>query len=158
MVMMTTVAGDGKQREMLCLPLEMFHGWLVQIDLNRVNVQSQPIIERYQREAFKAIADHFSEKKDWRLKKSEASNRQHEMAYFQRYPVDRKIRDLALVGEPYWFIARIVGRAAGTVGNAIRRMLHWGVMDTAALTNARTGMTIWWRHRRKFANQLTLGF
>lgn len=34
MVMMTMVADDGKQREMLCLPSEMFHGWLVQIDLD----------------------------------------------------------------------------------------------------------------------------
>ncbi|WP_281983144.1 Rha family transcriptional regulator [Azonexus hydrophilus] len=79
-----------------------------------------------------------------------------EKAYFQRYPVDRQIRQLALLGEPYWYIGRIVGRAAGTVSNAIRRMLHWGVMDATALKNARAGMTTWWRHRRKFANQLTL--
>lgn len=80
-----------------------------------------------------------------------------ERAYFERYPDRRRMRDLALVGEPYWFIGRIVGRAAGTVSNAIKHMLKWGMMDAKALTAARTGMTSWWRHRRKYANQLTLG-
>lgn len=80
-----------------------------------------------------------------------------ERAYFNRYPERRTIRDLAMVGEPYWFIGRIVGRAAGTVGKAIRDMVKWGMMDSTKLASARTGMASWWAYRRKFIHQLTLG-
>ena len=81
-----------------------------------------------------------------------------ERAFFARYPESRVIRAMALQGEPYWFIGRAVGRSAGTVSNAIRRMIAWGLMTRQALSIARTGMTVWWRHRRKFANQLNFGF
>jgi hypothetical protein len=35
-VMITSVASDGKEREMLCLPLEFVFGWLFTIDSERV--------------------------------------------------------------------------------------------------------------------------
>lgn len=81
-----------------------------------------------------------------------------ERAYFKRYPDRQAIRTMALQGEPYWFIGLAVGRSAGTVGKALRSMIEWGLMTQQALTTARTGMAAWWRHRRKFVNQLTFGF
>ncbi len=81
-----------------------------------------------------------------------------ERAYFERYPDRRQIRDLAMVGEPYWFIGRMVNRAAGTVSNAIRHMIKWGMMDAKALVIARSGMSAWWHYRRKHFNQLAFNF
>lgn len=157
MVIMTIVAADGKQREMLFLELDYLNGWLFGIDANRVKPELRERVIDYQRECYKVLADHFSQKKDYAFQKLEAKVYKSERAYFERYPDRRQMRDLALVGEPYWFIGRIVGRAAGTVSNAIKHMLKWGMMDARALTIARYGMTSWWRHRRKYANQLPLG-
>ena len=36
-VTLTTVGADGKDREMLCLPLEFVYGWLFTIDANLVS-------------------------------------------------------------------------------------------------------------------------
>lgn len=59
MVMMTTVAEDGKKREMTCLPLDMLNGWLFGIDANRVKPEIKDKVIAYQRECFKVLADHF---------------------------------------------------------------------------------------------------
>ena len=58
-VMMTTVAEDGKQREMLCLPLTMLNGWLFGVDVNRVNPELRDKLMVYQRECFDVLARHF---------------------------------------------------------------------------------------------------
>lgn len=142
---------------MLFLELDYLNGWLFGIDANRVKPELRQRVIDYQRECYKVLADYFSQKKDYTFQKLEAKVYKSERAYFERHPVDRQIRDLALLGEPYWYIGRIVGRAAGTVSNAIKRMLKWGMLDAKALTLARDGMTSWWRYRRKYANQLPLG-
>jgi hypothetical protein len=59
MVMMTTVAEDGKMREMVCLPLDYLNGWLFGIDASRVNDKSRDKVIAYQRECFKVLAEHF---------------------------------------------------------------------------------------------------
>jgi hypothetical protein len=81
-----------------------------------------------------------------------------ERAYFERYPLRRTIRALALKGEPYWYIATAVGCAVGTVGNAVRHMIAWGLMETGLLAAVRSGMAPWWAYRRKHRQQLGLGF
>lgn len=58
-VVMTTVGEDGKQREMLCLPLSMLNGWLFGVDVNRVREEIRPKLIRYQRECFEVLAQHF---------------------------------------------------------------------------------------------------
>jgi hypothetical protein len=57
--MMNIVAEDGKNREMLCLPLDMLNGWLFGIDANRVKPELKDRVIIYQRECFKVLANHF---------------------------------------------------------------------------------------------------
>ena len=49
-VTLTTVGADGKDREMLCLPLEFVYGWLFTIDANLVSESNRENVARYQRE------------------------------------------------------------------------------------------------------------
>lgn len=58
-VMITTVAQDGKEREMVTLPLEMFNGWLFGIDANRVKPDLKATVLEYQRECFKVLYNHW---------------------------------------------------------------------------------------------------
>ena len=81
-----------------------------------------------------------------------------EARYFQRHPTNRLIRAKAMSGEPYWYIARLAGCAAATVGNAVRRMIHWGLIDARLFAIARSGCGPPWAHRRKHRDQLDFGF
>lgn len=54
-VMMTTVAEDGKAREMLMLPIEYLNGWLFGIDVNRVKPEIKDKLIAYQRECFRVL-------------------------------------------------------------------------------------------------------
>lgn len=81
-----------------------------------------------------------------------------ELAYFNKYPNDRVIRQMALRSEPYWYIGKVVQRSAQTVGKAIRRMIEWGLMEAGLLKAARIGVSIMSAHRRKHQHQFTLGF
>ena len=58
-VVTTTVATDGKQREMLCLPLGMLNGWLFGISAARVRPDLRARLVDYQRECFNVLAAHF---------------------------------------------------------------------------------------------------
>lgn len=58
-VMMTLVAEDGKQREMLTLPIEMLHGWLFGIEVSRVKEELRPMLLTYQRECYFALDGYF---------------------------------------------------------------------------------------------------
>lgn len=62
MSMMNMVAEDGKQREMLCLPLTMLNGWLFGVDVNRVKPALRPKLMVYQRECFEVLFQHFMPK------------------------------------------------------------------------------------------------
>lgn len=58
--MIQVVAEDGKQREMVSLPVEMFPMWLATIDTSRVkNIDAKATILQYQREAAKVLFEHF---------------------------------------------------------------------------------------------------
>ena len=55
-----TTGADGKQYEMVCLPLDYLNGWLFKINANRYkNDYRYEIIIRYQRECYRVLADHF---------------------------------------------------------------------------------------------------
>jgi len=62
MVIMTTVAEDGKLREMLMLPVKFLHGWLFSIDSNRVKPEIRERLVEYQTECFDVLANHFMPK------------------------------------------------------------------------------------------------
>ena len=58
-VIMTSVAEDGKRREMMCLPIEYVFGWLFTIDSNSVSEYVRHNVLRYQKECYHALYAHF---------------------------------------------------------------------------------------------------
>jgi len=63
MVMMTTVAQDGKHREVLMIPTEYLNGWLFGIDTSRLQdpaVKEKIIV--YKKECFKVLHNYWSNK------------------------------------------------------------------------------------------------
>ena len=61
-VHMYTVANDGKNREMLCIPLRKLNGWLFSINPAKVNVEIRDAVVRYQEECFQVLYDHWRDK------------------------------------------------------------------------------------------------
>lgn len=57
-----TVAADGKQREMVCLPLEFIFGWLFTISPKNVSPEAKEPVRLYRMECYKALFNHFSER------------------------------------------------------------------------------------------------
>ena len=47
---MTTVAQDGKNREMLCIPIKKLNGWLFGLNPNKVRADLKERLENYQEE------------------------------------------------------------------------------------------------------------
>jgi len=60
-VEMTTVAQDGKPREMTCLPLRKLTGWLLTVNANKVNPVIKDKIIAYQNECDDALWDYWTE-------------------------------------------------------------------------------------------------
>lgn len=56
----TPGTGGGTQ-EMICLPLDMLNGWLFGVNANRVRDDIRPLLLRYQRECYRALAAAFTE-------------------------------------------------------------------------------------------------
>lgn len=59
MVIITTVAEDGKNREMLCLPIQYLNGWLFGIDINRCNPEIRDTLIKYKKECYQALHDYW---------------------------------------------------------------------------------------------------
>lgn len=59
MVFITTVAADGKQREVLCIDLDSLPMWLATIEPSRVKAEARDALVSYQREAAQVLRDHF---------------------------------------------------------------------------------------------------
>jgi hypothetical protein len=60
MVMITTVAKDGKNREMSVLPLEYLNGWLFGIDDTRVKEAIRPKIIDYKKQCYIVLYEYFN--------------------------------------------------------------------------------------------------
>lgn len=58
-VMTTTVAEDGKQRETFALPLSKLNGWLFGINTSRVRPELRERLTQYRIECFDVLARHF---------------------------------------------------------------------------------------------------
>lgn len=54
-----TTGGDGKQYEMLCIPLKYAFGWLMGIDARSVKPDAYESVVRYQEAAYDALYDRF---------------------------------------------------------------------------------------------------
>ena len=83
---MTTVAQDGKNREMLCIPIKKLNGWLFGLNPNKVRADLKERLENYQEECFLALWDYWTEgvaRRDevknklalWQQKKAEYTHR-----------------------------------------------------------------------------------
>lgn len=59
--MMAMVAEDGKQREIVTLPLDYLNGWLFGIDASRVKPEIRDRLIDYQRECFAALAAYWQQ-------------------------------------------------------------------------------------------------
>lgn len=59
-VLSTVVAADGKQREMVCLPLEFVFGWLFTINPKNVKEEAREAVSKYRIECYRALYKHFS--------------------------------------------------------------------------------------------------
>lgn len=57
--MMNTVAQDGKNRDVFCLPLRFLNGWLFGIDENRVRAEIRDKVIAYKRECHDVLWRHF---------------------------------------------------------------------------------------------------
>lgn len=59
-VHMPTTGKDGKQYEMLCMPIKKLNGWLFSINPNKVRSDLKERLENYQEECFLALWDYWS--------------------------------------------------------------------------------------------------
>lgn len=53
------VAGDGKEREMFCLPINKLNGWLFKISASRYSGKRREMIIRYQEECYDVLYNYF---------------------------------------------------------------------------------------------------
>ena len=58
-VIITTVAEDEKNREMLCLPIQYLNGWLFGIDINRCKPEIRDTLIKYKKECYQALHDYW---------------------------------------------------------------------------------------------------
>lgn len=56
---MSTVAEDGKKREMLCIPLRKLNGWLFTINPAKIKPEIREKVIQYQEECFEALHDYW---------------------------------------------------------------------------------------------------
>lgn len=54
------VAADGKEREMVCLPLRYVYGWLATINPGKVAETAREAVIRYRRECYDVLYEHFT--------------------------------------------------------------------------------------------------
>lgn len=59
-VLSTSVAADGKEREMFCLPLRYVYGWLFTINPKNVVPEAREAVTRYRRECYDVLYEHFT--------------------------------------------------------------------------------------------------
>lgn len=55
-----TVAADGKEREMVCLPLKYTYGWLATINSGKVAPEAREAVTNYRRECYDVLYEHFT--------------------------------------------------------------------------------------------------
>lgn len=55
-----SVGPDGRQREMVCLPLQYVFGWLFTINPGNVDERAKEAVIRYKKECYDALYNHFA--------------------------------------------------------------------------------------------------
>lgn len=60
-----TVAGDGKDREMVCIPLKYIFGWLFTINPRNVKEEARESVSRYRVKCYDVLYSYFAEKSEF---------------------------------------------------------------------------------------------
>ena len=79
MVLSTTTGADGKEREMVCLPLRFFPGWLFSINPNNVIEGARDQLIEYQLKCNDILYDYFFSRVDFSRKKEVAVTKAKEV-------------------------------------------------------------------------------
>lgn len=58
-VMITTTGTDGKNYQMICLPIQYLNGWLFGIDTNRIKPEIRETLIKYKKECYQALFDYW---------------------------------------------------------------------------------------------------
>lgn len=74
MVLCPTVGGDGKVREMVCLPFRLFAGWLFGINPVNVKEEVREDLIHFQLKCNDVLFDYFFRRTDFAMKKEEKVN------------------------------------------------------------------------------------
>ena len=61
-VLSTAVGADGKERDMLCLPLRYVYGWLFTINPKNVAAAARESVRKYRQQCYDVLYDHFEGK------------------------------------------------------------------------------------------------
>ena len=77
-VLSTSTGSDGKEYEMLCLPVEYIFGWLFSINPKNVKPEAREFVAKYREECYRVLADHFLGAQDFLKQKQEVLNRGNE--------------------------------------------------------------------------------
>lgn len=77
-VLSTTTGGDGKQYEMVCLPLEFIFGWLFTINPKNVKEEAREAVSKYRIECYRALYKHFSSQAEFLSEKQSLLDQQLE--------------------------------------------------------------------------------
>ncbi len=72
MVIITTTGSDGKNYQMICLPIQYLNGWLFGIDVKRVKPEIRETLITYKRECYQVLFDYWNKPKQQTLPLAEA--------------------------------------------------------------------------------------
>lgn len=100
-----TVAEDGKQREMLCLPLTKLAGFLYSINPTKVSPKYRDLIITYQNEADEVLFNHFMA----RYQQGETEHNALLAALFARHPQWQDTLERTRQGQPTSVVAKLQG-------------------------------------------------
>ena len=78
-VLSTSVGGDGKEREMFCLPYMYALGWLFTINPKNVKAEARENILKFKMECYIALFNHFSDRTKFLEEKQKAIEKQLEI-------------------------------------------------------------------------------
>jgi hypothetical protein len=124
------VAADGKQREMTCLPLEVFPMWLARIDTNRVqNPYAAKLILEYQKEVTKVLYEHFFGADKLQLEKNRAR-----LQYLRQDNITLFREKIIGVDRDYYHESRICWLLWKANGSTYSKAAAYTKLSTSALS------------------------
>ena len=77
--MTKAVGADGKDREMVCLPIKFVFGWLFTIDTSRVNEEARESVINYKLKCYDVLYNYFVEYSEFVEARAKAMDRQLEI-------------------------------------------------------------------------------